>query len=54
MQPLVSPVCVSFRCTLEAIGPYGQPFATATFPGASFIRPGEWVKGLRKKKKLKT
>jgi len=41
MLPLTTPINVCFKCTLEALGPYGTPFATATFPGASFMRPGE-------------
>ncbi len=44
LRPLSCPINVSFRCTLEAMGPYGSPFAAATFTGGSFMRPGEWVK----------
>ncbi len=32
-MPLLVPVTVSFKCTLEAVGPYGSPYASATFPG---------------------
>ena len=35
------PINVSFKCTLEAIGPYGTPWAVAKFTGGSFMRPGE-------------
>jgi hypothetical protein len=41
LLPLSCPISVSFRCTLEAMGPYGTPFAAATFTGGSFMRPGE-------------
>ncbi|GAX82115.1 hypothetical protein CEUSTIGMA_g9543.t1 [Chlamydomonas eustigma] len=41
LLPLSCPISVSFRCTLEAVGPYGTPFAAATFTGGSFMRPGE-------------
>jgi hypothetical protein len=40
MLPLVTPVTVSFKCTLEAIGAYGSPYSSSTFCGASFIKPG--------------
>jgi hypothetical protein len=45
MLPLVTPVTVSFKCTLEAIGAYGSPYSSSTFCGASFIKPGGWVGG---------
>ncbi len=42
MRPLVAPVTVSFRCTMEAVaGDKAATYASATYQGASFLRPGE-------------
>lgn len=40
LLPLSTPINVCFRCSLEAMGPYGTPFAAATFTGGSFMKPG--------------
>lgn len=37
----ITPLTVSFKCTLEAIGAYASPYASATFHGTSFMRPGD-------------
>ncbi|GFH14404.1 BTB domain-containing protein, partial [Haematococcus lacustris] len=41
LLPLITPITVSFKCTLEAIGSYNSAYASATFAGASFMKPGD-------------